>query len=103
MGFQVPHNRPECLSCLGVRVLEYERLARITTDHDARIERHPAQERKAELLCGVLSPADLEDVRLLAAMRTDETAHVLDHPEDVHLDGRRESNRRANVQEGQLL
>src|SRR3989449_8533074 len=103
VGLQVLHDRPECLRGLGVRMLEHEWLALIAPDYDPRIERHPAQERQPELLRGVLAAADPENVRLLAAMRADEAAHVLDHAEDVHLDGLREGNRLADIQEGDLL
>src|SRR5213083_2232659 len=93
VNLQVPHDDTERLRGLGIRMFEDERSTRITTDDDARVERHPAQERQPELLRGVLAAADLEDVRLLATMRAHEAAHVLDHAEDVHLDGLREGDR----------
>src|SRR6266705_5662157 len=80
-----------------------ERSTRITTDDDSRVERHPAQEGQPELLRGVLASADLEDVRLLSAMRAHEAAHVLDYAEDVHLDGLREGDRLSHIEEGYLL
>src|SRR6266571_6664265 len=84
-------------------MLEDERLARIDADDDPGIQGDATQEREPELLRGRLAPADLEDVRLLAAMRADESAHVLDDAEDVHLHGLCEGDRLADVQEGDLL
>src|SRR6266581_9342877 len=100
---EVRDNRPERLRGLGVRMLDDEWLAGVSADHDPRVERDSPEERKAQLLRGGLAAPDLEDVRRLAAVRTHESAHVLDDPEDVHLHGLRETDRLANVEEGHLL
>src|SRR5256712_13374203 len=94
---QVLHDRPEGFRGLGVRMLEDERFARIATDDDPRVQGDATQEREAELLRRRFAPADLEDVRLLAAMRADESAHVLDDAEDVHLHSLGEGDRLADI------
>src|SRR2546421_8111038 len=85
-GPQLLHNLPEGLSRSGVRVLEDERLTRVASDHDSRVQRDSSEKRKPEFLRGRLAPAHLEDRCLFPAMGTDEAAHVLDHAEDIHLD-----------------
>src|SRR5437667_250098 len=60
VSLQVPHDDTERLRGLGIRMFEDERSARITTDDDSRVERHPAQERQPELLRGVLAGAATE-------------------------------------------
>src|SRR6267143_3534561 len=99
--------RPDVLDDLterlrGVRIgmLDHKRFARVPTDDDARVERDSTEERQAKLVRRRLASADLENRRLLPAMRAHEAAHVLDHAEDVHLDRLRERNRLPNVQEG---
>src|SRR5205809_6381977 len=83
VSLQVPHDDTGRLRGLGIRMFEDERSARITTDDDSWVERHPAQERQPELLRGVLAAADLQDVRLLATMPEHEATHILDHDEAV--------------------
>src|SRR5207237_10485882 len=69
-----------------VRTKDHDRLARITADHDLRIDRHFAEERNAEHFGGFLSAAVTENLFALAAMSADEVAHVLDEAEDGNVD-----------------
>src|SRR3989442_1890753 len=84
---QILYDGTERLRRLGVRMFEDERFARIASDDDPRVQGNATQERKPELFRGRFAPADLEDVRLLAAMRADEAAHVLDDAQEVQLHG----------------
>src|SRR5256712_8259077 len=84
---QILDDPSERLRRLGVRVLDYERLARIAANHDPWVEGHAPEERQAEFLRGPLPAAHLENGGLPAAVPGPESAHVLDDAEDVHLDG----------------
>src|SRR5207244_12657247 len=89
---------PKRLGRLGIRVLKDERLSGVPANHDPRVEWDPTEERQPEFFRGRLAPSDLEDVGLLAAVRADETAHVLDHAQDVHLHGLREGTRLTDIE-----
>src|SRR6266545_7537884 len=70
---QVRDDRPERLSGLGLRVLDDERLAGVSADHDPRVERDATEERQAQFLRGCLAAANLENLSRLAAMWTHES------------------------------
>src|SRR5207237_10034770 len=65
-----------------VRTKDHDRLARITADHDLRIDRHFAEERNAEHFGGFLSAAVTENRFALAAMVADEGVRDRDQSVD---------------------
>ena len=60
-------------------------LAIISTHDNPGINRHPAQKIYAEFPGGFLTAAGLKNLHTLIAVRADETTHVFNHTENLHL------------------
>ena len=70
---------------------------------DGDIERHLAEERNAELFRFLARPAVRKDVRSATAMRTDEVAHILHHPEQRDFDLVEHRDATTGVDQRQIL
>src|SRR5207249_1814083 len=68
------------------RRIEGHGLAAVALDADRRIQRDLTQEREPEFGCGLASAAVPEDVLAMPALRAHVVAHVLDQPQDGHLE-----------------
>ena len=85
----------------GIR--DHDRHAGIAAGPDGGVERDTAQKRHAQLLGRLLSAPVREDVGSLSAMAVDEKAHVLDDPQDGHVDLLEHHHSLADVVEGHFL
>src|SRR6266849_1110134 len=78
-------DRPISLGRGGFWVADEDRAAFVPAGDDVCVERNLSQEWNAQVLAHLSSAAVAENIRSLAAMRTDEHAHVFDDAEDGHL------------------
>src|SRR5579859_1838318 len=80
-----------------------DRRTRIAARAYARLQGNSAEHLEVELAGDSLAAAGAEDVVLLAAVRADEAAHVLDHAQDSDVDLVEHRDRLARIGQGDLL
>src|SRR5690606_19173754 len=80
-----------------------DRQARVRSFTDVHDERHFAQKRHTEPLGFLPCTAMGENIRPLAAMRTDKIAHVLDDAEHRHIDLAEHGNAAPRIDERKIL
>src|SRR5690349_3497789 len=85
------------------RLRDDDRPALVAADRDLRIERNLSQEGHAELLRRARSPAVLEDLLAVPALRADVVGHVLDDAEHRHVDLLEHREALARVDERHVL
>ena len=80
-----------------------KRRAAVAGGDDLRVQWDAAEERHAHLRGKLLAAADLEQVDLLAAVRAEQAAHVLDDPGHAEVERLAEGHAPPHVGDGDVL